>query len=177
MKSRHTCHDCEFAEKRFVGEKFKMCVYCMQPVDPVKERNDFSPSGDMAEKEDVPYFEKVGSLRESTSFLTTSGVAFFAIFGLHMSSFNAFILGIISAILMVGLIKPTIIMLKFFGCVAILFLIGGKLVEGVTYFVDQIIRYFELWEFFEVKEKLIEGVSIFFLPGRYIKSIQKILEF
>lgn len=77
MKSRHTCHNCEFVEKWYVSEKFKMSADCMQPVDPDKERNRFFPSGEMVKNEDISFFQKSGSLRESTSFPTTSGVAFF----------------------------------------------------------------------------------------------------
>ncbi|AVR46853.1 hypothetical protein C7S20_17185 [Christiangramia fulva] len=146
----------------------------MRPVKPEEERIDHSSSENKTKKAKVSFYDNVGGLRESTSFLTTSGVAFFAIFGLHLSSFNAFILGIISAILMVGLIKPTIIMLKILVSLVVLFLLGGKIIQGVCFLVDQAIKYFELWKLLEKKDELIRGFSMVFLPGTSIKYLRKI---
>lgn len=163
MKYQHECPDCRFEEKRSIGGKFKICAYCLQPVDSenIKEKFSFS------EKKVIPQEASLagtGVLRESTSFLTTSGVAFLAISGLQISLFNAIIFGVICAVLIVGLTKPTIILLKLLGCLTLFFLIGGKLIEAALSFVDQAVRYFELWEFFEIKDKALENAILLIFP-------------
>lgn len=162
MKSQHECPDCRFEEKRSIGRKFKICAYCLQPVDS-ENKEEFS----FSEKKVIPQEASsagTGVLRENTSFLTTSGVAFLAISGLHMSPFNAIIFGIICAVLIVGLTKPTIVLLKLLGGLTLFFLIGGKLIEAALSFVDQAVRYFELWEFFEIKDKALESAILLIFP-------------
>lgn len=174
MKPGDTCRHCEYEEKRFLGEKFKICAYCMQPVNFEKGENELSLKGKNDINGKTVFKDEPISLRENTSFLTTAGVMFLAIFGLQMSSFNAFIFGLISAVLVIGPIKPSLIILKFFGVLAILLVLSGKLVEVVFYMTDKVIRYFELWEFYEIKDGITTaGFSLLWLPGFNYKKILK----
>lgn len=167
MESRLPCRECKFEEKKYIGQKFKICAYCLQPVVIRKARNEviLIDTGRQEEAQNL----KAGHLRENTSFLTTSGAMFFGVFGLHLSFFNAFVFGIIAAILMVGFIKPTIITLKFFGIISAIFLLGGKFIECITSVVNYTIEYFELWKLFEIKDELTEGFC-FFIFSEFFKK-------
>ena len=81
---------------------------------------------------------------ESVSFLTTSGITAFAIFGLEVSLFNALIFGLITALLISGLVKPMLLTLKSLGILFIFLFTAYKIVEFSLYFIDQVILFFEL---------------------------------
>ncbi|TBW26410.1 hypothetical protein [Gramella sp. KN1008] len=152
MINSQKCPHCKGVKKSHIGNRLKICGYCMQPV---KEKSD-----KVAENSNE---EIIGM--ESVSFLTTSGVTALGILGFELSIFNALFLGLLSAFLITDLFKPIILTLKAIGVVLILLFATGKIVDFTLYFIEQIIIFFELKNSLELKDSV---VSIFELCDHFL---------
>ena len=131
MISTEKCPHCKGAPENLIGHRFKICGYCMQPVKDIQ-----------VHKPEKSTEETIGL--ESVSFLTTSGITAFAIFGLEVSLFNALIFGLITALLLSGLVKPMLLTLMSLGILLIFLFTADKIVEFSLYFIEQVILFFEL---------------------------------
>ncbi|MCM8570436.1 hypothetical protein NE848_13665 [Gramella jeungdoensis] len=147
MINSQNCPHCIGARKSHIGKRYKICGYCMQAVKErtvrTTERKDTLPIG-----------------MESASFLTTSGVTALAVFGLKISLFNGLILGLISALLVTGLIKPFILTLKAIGLVIIFLFMVGELVDFSLYFIEQVILFFELKNSLILKDGVVSLLDL-----------------
>lgn len=149
MINSQQCPHCKGVKQKQIGGRFKVCAYCMQPVENCSEKqND----------------EVIGM--ESVSFLTTSGVTALGIFGLDLSVFNALVLGLISAFLITDLLKPIILTLKAIGVLLILLFATGKIVDFTLYFIEQVILFFELRDSVILKDGLVAAFIIVFCKGK-----------
>lgn len=125
------CEYCKEIEARHIGTKYKICGYCMQPVTEEQQQVQ-QPQQEII----------VG--KESASLLTTSGVTALAIFGFEISVFNSLLIGLLSAVILVGMVKPAILVLKSFGVLGLFLLFADKMVDLIVYFVHQVNIYFKL---------------------------------
>ncbi len=129
------CEYCKDIEAKHIGSKFKICGYCMQPVDNKQIENE-------------PVHQEMIVGKESASLLTTSGVTALAIFGFEISVFNSLLIGLLSAVILVGMVKPALLVLKSFGVLGLFLLFADKMVDLIVYFVNQVQIYFQLTQEF-----------------------------